>query len=466
MTVAALPAVPRARAWRTRVHRARRLHRQRSLSDTLTDLYMILWLVVVYGYALLTSMQEHLRAPVAPPDLMTRREWIAVAVLLAGAGLAWRGLRAVGPLLASPAEQAWGVATPIDRRGWLLPRFVAVLAGGAATGAVTALLVIAFGLRVGHFGTAALAGSAFGIAGVTLCIVAQALPSARWPRLLGTTLTSAGAAAAAFMVIGYRMGHVPALPVVVTGRGLTMMGLALAVVSTVLAVSALRRLDHTALGAGAELASAAVASAVWLDPSLLTRVVEVQRWRRVGHVRRLPFVRVVGGRWSALLQAEARRLARRPGALVMWGALVLAQYAVAAVAPAVVGVSHVIGAYLAAGRLTAGLRAVAGSNGLRRSLGGDERVVRLIHLVVPTLGAVLWWAITTPAGGPRLGGGVVLLLAGIVGAAYRGATHSPMSYDGMTVDTPFGVVPIGLIIQLVRGPDLLGVVIVLQLILG
>jgi len=466
MTVATLTGVPHARAWRARVHRAQRGHGRRSLSETLTDLYMVVWLVAIYGYALLTSMQQHLRAPAAPPDLMVRREWVAVAVLLAGAGLAWRGLRAVGPLLASPAEQSWGVATPIDRRSFLLPRFVVVLLGGAVVGAVAALLVVAFGLRLGHFGTSALAGGALGLAGVAACIAAQTLPQARWPRLFGTTLASLGAAAAAFMVIAYRRGRVPALPVGAIGHGLTVAGPVLAVLSVVLAVSALRRLDHAALGAGAELASAAMASAVWLDPSFLTRVLEVQRWRNVGRVRSLPFVRALRGRWSALLQAEARRLVRRPEALVIWIALALAQYAVAAVAPAVLGVTHVIGAYLAAGRLTNGLHVVAESNGLRRSLGGDERTLRFAHLVVPALGAVLWWVVTIPAGGPQLGGGAAVLLAGIVAAAYRGATRPAMSYDGMTVDTPFGMIPVGLIIQLVRGPDLLGVVIVLQLIFG
>ena len=61
-TIPAL-GVPRARAWRTRVRRARRRHRDRSLGDTLTDLYMLWWLVVVYGGAFVSTVREHLRAP-------------------------------------------------------------------------------------------------------------------------------------------------------------------------------------------------------------------------------------------------------------------------------------------------------------------------------------------------------------------------------------------------------------------
>ena len=56
--------------------------------------------------------------------------WTGVAVVLAGAGFAWQALRTMGPMLATPAEQTWGTSTPVDRRGWLLPRFVAVLLAG------------------------------------------------------------------------------------------------------------------------------------------------------------------------------------------------------------------------------------------------------------------------------------------------------------------------------------------------
>jgi hypothetical protein len=86
--------------------------------------------------------------------------------------------------------------------------------------------------------------------------------------------------------------------------------------------------------------------------------------------------------------------------------------------------------------------------------------------VVPTLGAALWWVVTAPAGGDRIGVAALLLLAGIVAAVYRSATRPAMSYDQLGIDTPFGLIPIGLLIQLVRGPDLLGAVIVLQLLLG
>ena len=92
--------------------------------------------------------------------------------------------------------------------------------------------------------------------------------------------------------------------------------------------------------------------------------------------------------------------------------------------------------------------------------------MRLTHLVIPALGTALWWVITSPAAGPYLGAAAVVLIAGVVAAAYRSATRSPMEYGGTGFDTPLGTFPVELLIQLARGPDLLGVVIILQLILG
>ncbi len=63
------------------------------------------------------------------------------------------------------------------------------------------------------------------------------------------------------------------------------------------------------------------------------------------------------------------------------------------------GIAHLVGAYLAADRLTGGLRTVCRSPGLRRALGGNETTVRLAHLVVPALGTALWWLATAPVGG-------------------------------------------------------------------
>jgi hypothetical protein len=227
---------------------------------------------------------------------------------------------------------------------------------------------------------------------------------------------------------------------------------------------ALPRVDRAALTTGAQFATAAVTAAVWLDPSLLAGVLESRRWRGIGRVRSRRFLS--GGRWWALLQAEVRRLYRHPSAIMTWSALVLGQYAVAVALPAVAGSAHVIGAYLAADRLTAGLRTVGRSPGLRRALGGGDTALRLVHLVVPAAGAALWWLVTAPVGGAHLGAVEILLVAGVVGAVYRAATRPPMAYGGTVVETPFGLIPVDLLRQLTRGPDVLAVLVIAQNLLG
>ena len=55
---------------------------------------------------------------------------------------------------------------------------------------------------------------------------------------------------------------------------------------------------------------------------------------------------------------------------------------------------------------------------------------------------------------------------GIVAALYRSASRPPMRYDGASVDTPFGLVPVDLIRQLTRGPDVLIVLIIVRSLLA
>ncbi len=466
MSTAAAVQAPRARQWRTRLRRARRKHHDKSLGDTLTDLYMLLWLVLVYGGALFTTVRRHLAAP-SEAAISPEHAWIGIAVLLAGAGLMWQALRTLGPLLATQAEQAWGVSTPIDRRGWLVPRFGALVLAGGVAGVAAAGAVALLGFRGNGLELAGLGGAAFGAAATGFAVAAQGAPRRRrWPGQVAGLLLGAGALAAAAVVASHYGGRRLPPPTASLGPAAVAAGVPLGVVAVVLAVRTLARLDRVALGTGAEVASAAVSASVWLDLSLLSRVLELRRWRRIGRVRSRRFLSLFPGRAGALLQAELRRQFRRPSALLVWGALALAQYAVAVVAPPVAGVAKVIGAYLAAGRLTSGLRTISQAAGLRRALGGEDLQVRLIHLVVPALGAVLWWLVTWPAGGQHFGTAEIFLVAGVVAAAYRSATRKPMSYGSAVLETPFGLFPMEMFIQMARGPDLLGVVIVVQVILG
>ncbi len=469
MSEAALPGVPSPWAWRRRLRRARRKHHGRPWGEVFTDLYMLLWLVAVYGTALVSVIRRHVAAAASAPAGPAEQWWIGIALLLAGAGLAWRGLQAVGPLMATPAEQSWGVSTPLDRRGLLLTRFVAFVLGGAAVGAVFAFIVAFLALHGPAPLRVALAGGLWGAALVALCVVAQSTDAGRagrgWPRMLGVLTLTAAIVLVAAVVGADSVGLQLTRPERAWAGGMSLAGIPLALGGLVAAFRMLPRLDLAALSAGTQVAAATLTATVWLDPSVLTGIMEVRRWRRVGRVRSRHF-RPLGGRVGVLLQAELRRQMRRPGALAVWAVLALTQYAVAVVAPALAVVSRVLLAYGAAGRLAAGLRILDGSPGLRRSLGGNELQLRLTHVVLPALGTALWWVLTGPTAGRPPGVLDAVLVAGIVGAAYRGATRPPLSYGGAAMETPFGLFPVEMVQQMARGPDLLAAIVLIAWLAG
>jgi hypothetical protein len=83
--------------------------------------------------------------------------------------------------------------------------------------------------------------------------------------------------------------------------------------------------------------------------------------------------------------------------------------------------------------------------------------------VNPALGLAAWWllsaGISTPPGCPAQ----LIFPVGVLAAVYRGATRPPRNYEGGAVDTPFGLIPVALLRQLVRGVDLLGILVLVQL---
>jgi len=434
------------------------------MGDTLSDLYVLLWIFLVYGWVLSDAVRRHLAQ--GPGEVSSEIHWLVFSLVLAGAGFSLLGLRVLGPLLATPAEQAWGVSTPMDRRGWLLPRFMLLLLSGGLVGATTGLAV-GVGFRRGEPGWIAGAGALYGVVLCASSVAAQGRRTAgKWLRLGGMTLAGAGVVASASAVFAHLSGNVlpwgnlpPAsfqAPALLVIAGVALVG----------AVGALSGINLAALGAGAQLAAATVTATIGLDLSLLANILELQHWRRVGRVVSRPFRARRAGRTAVLLEAELRRQWRRPRVLGTWAGLALVQYAFVIALPSLAGVAQLILAYVATNRLAQGLRIVAGSPGLRRALGGDDTQMRLVHLVVPALGALLWWWLTWPASGVMHGYADAVLLAGVIGACYRAATRPPRTYEGFVMETPFGLLPLDLVVQLARGPDLLGATVLVRIFMG
>jgi hypothetical protein len=122
-----------------------------------------------------------------------------------------------------------------------------------------------------------------------------------------------------------------------------------------------------------------------------------------------------------------------------------------------------VAAYLAVDRLAGGLRTVARSASLRRALGGSNAELKMIHLVVPAIGLLAWWIATAWCGAASPPVVAVLVVIGVLGAVYRTATRPPMSYEADLADSPMGPIPTTLLRQLVRGPDLVALLVLIDL---
>ncbi|MEV4617284.1 DUF6297 family protein [Asanoa sp. NPDC049573] len=454
-------APPPAGELKARLRRARRQHRDRSIGDLLTDLYMIAFLIAIYGWAGIDSISGFLHREVkASPADPAARYWIGVGAGIALAGFVWQGLTAVGPLQVGPAVQSWLASTPISRRALLAPRFAGLALAAAGGAALLAAVAAAIG-RSGGYVWAAVAGLTWGTAFAAGAVSAQAFfgRRTRWPAVV---LAGVGGVLVLGVVLDYGLfDHAPPRPPVSVLPAVALAGLVPAAIFLVLAVRALPRIDRSTLSTGARFASAASSALLLLDPSMLAAVVENQRWRAVGRVRTGRFR--PGPRGWVLLQADVRRIGRNPAALGWWAVLVLAVYAVQVALPAVAPSVQVIAAFLAADRFAGGLRGISRSAGLRRAIGGTDGSLKMIHLVVPTLAAALWWLATVPAVGAGPTWLPVFLVLAVAGGVYRSATRGPMIYGGSVAESPMGSMPVDLIRQVVRGPDVIAIAVAVQI---
>ena len=465
------PTVPPARVVRARLRHLRRRHRTGSLWDALTDAYVVVLALAAIALSMVSGLNGFLTSPAAVQQSSpATRYWIGTAAAVAAAGLAWHGLRAVGPLLVSPAAQTWAVSAPVERRAWLSSPLWWLLAGASGSGALVGLAG-AFSVGVGRpadLGWWALAGASCGTAITALSAIAQGSRNhPRWVRRLGTGLAGTGAGTALLVVIGHFLEvPVPEPPLTGSAAAVAIAAgtLPLAVLATIPARQALSGVDRASLTTGAQFFHAATSATVLLDTSLLTGLVETRRWQRRGLVRGRPFR--PASRYLVLLQAEVRRLLRHPSALAGWGILLLAMYAVGVALPSAAPATHLVLGFLAAGRLTGGLRTLSRSRALRRAIGGGDTGLRLAHLVVPALGTAVWYALSRPVVPPAAGWLDVFLLIGLIGAAYRAATRPPAQYQGVMVESPAGLIPLDILSHHLRGIDVVVGLIFVQALWG
>lgn len=472
MTLELTASYPEPVEVRRTLRRLRRGHRHGQWADRAADLYTIALAAAISAGLVVSSVH---RVPVGgwrvtnvPSDALSGL--VLAAVLMAG-GAAVLALRAIGPVYAGPAAQAWLLSTPGDRGRWLRRRVAVLAVAAMGVGALAGLALAAVGVRVALIGSAGAAGVVVVLAAAITVALAMTLlvrqesdavagpaPAGRHDGvvLAGRLLLLAGVVAAAAAIAadhaGRDMAAVSSRLVGVVAAALGTAALAIAGVATVRSIGRAAQLDRASLTAGAALAGSAMAATMSVDPTFLFGFVEAQRLRRVGRVRH----RRLRGRGpvSAMLDAEARRLVRHRTPLVTYAAMVGLPYVCAIVlTPVPVTLVRVLAGYVATNALAAGLRTVSRSAALRRSLGRSDGWLRSVHLVVPAVGALIFVDATAWSGRSFTPEFDVVLAAGLVLAALRSATRPPLVYDTAWLVTPLGVVPVGLITQIIRGPD-------------
>jgi hypothetical protein len=377
-------------------------------------------------------------------------EWTALWLSVLAAVVLLKVLLAFGPVFVGRDRMFWLLSSPVDRAALLLPRFLGLLGFGAVTGAVWPAVV--FGVVGATSPPGPLVFTASAAAGVAVVAGAVALQRARLRPQTWLSVLAAAAVIALFL-----------RPDVVMAETVWLIPVAVPLV--VVAALALRRLDRVDLAAGASLAAVVRVSVAWLDLSLLGAILAERRARLLGRVRS---ARLRGSRLTVLVWTDVLRVRRAPNAVLVWAGL-LPLPALVALGGEVdwVPAVHLIAAFVATDRLAAGLKAICRSAAIRRMLGVPDRLLRLAHLVVPAGGAVVWCAATASFTPHVSWLNAVVSAVGAVAVVYRVATRPPLDYGVAAID--FGVlgpVPIGLVLQLSRGPVLLYLLCVLQVVLG
>jgi Family of unknown function (DUF6297) len=430
------------------------------------DWYSIVFVVVLVVILLSDFLAKPFSRLAAPPGgaVSAQAEAGTAVVIAAAAGLVMLA-QEFGPLALSPADAAWLLLSPLDRRGVLRRPAATAAVSAAVAGAVLGVLALAMAgpyLRHGahHVSWAWLVLAAGSGAGFFLSAVgaaALAQPRRRGRSRLRAACAAVGVAAMLGAVAGVHwtamsravttwLGGIstPALDV------LTTVAVAAAGTLSLLVWRMLPRFPAAVLRTDSARAGTTRMAAVFLNVPLLTWIAEDNHWRgRLLASRAWPRLSPA----FALAWADWRRLARRPA--------LLAVLAASALAPALAGeavTGHARGltvaAALLAGAIAAGTQGTAATRRdtndptLRRLLGVDARAALAARAVLPALLSATWlavalailvlvgvlpgwlWPLLGPAAGP-----------GAAAAALRIARTGPINPADQGPETPLGSAP-------------------------
>jgi Family of unknown function (DUF6297) len=427
------------------------------------DVYVWLLAIGVLGAIAAASLRPLVRVVSGPGWALPHapgRLFATVAVLLLLGGLV-QLLRAAGPVTTSSAFRFWLLAAPVSRRHLLRRRLIALLVVIAGAASVTAGLV-AHAASVPVLPVIAV----LALAAVTVTagsVWGQASEAGEQVmHMLGRALSAVAVLGFGSLATGVgRVGANAALRA--PPAAVAVLFAALVTVAAVCGWRAYLALDQIGVGVlrrGQGLWTAGQAAAASLDAFMLADYLAEQRARSIGRVRS---ARVGSSFAMALPRSEWMRLRRRPylaariaaAAVVWWGCRLVIP------GPALAALALILGYFLVL-PLAGTLKQLASGPALRAQFGDRDRWLGRASIAVCLLGVAAWAAVTIPGlAGQHQAVLAAVITTGITAAVCRTVTRAPLDYSKPPVPTPFGDLPLDLWRQLIRGPLLLAVLILI-----
>lgn len=362
--------------------------------------------------------------------------WVSTAALFAIAG-GLHVLRELGPLQTDAATTHWLVSSPLARDELLRSRFLAGSAISAVTGVVIARSMVSF-VDTSAWWPYATIGAAIGVGVFSICVLGQAVQ-----RMHALSKWSEAVVVVVGLLVGFTGFTTSVIPVV-----------ALCVlVAFTLWISAFRflgKVRRSTLTAGSSSVAAGTAAVSRLDAGIFTASVEQDIFRRRGSVRSS---RLRANRVQAMVMADALRHTRNRWAVAVLGFAVLMSIVAPSILTPVTGsVVVLVVTYFGTLAASTGLRDVAQSGALRFELGARDKLIYLAHCVVPTTASIAMGMFIS-AESTWLTGTVIAV--GVAMAVFRRRMFPLSDSQGLNLITTFGVIPVNIIRQQLRGPDVL-----------
>ena len=452
----------------------------RSIWDAITNGYNVIFAVLVIGAMLVGGIMEaqNTAAGCTTTGCNTAKSLVPWLLVCAMTLLAISLSKIFGPVVASAAEGSWLLDAPIRRSRILRKRLVGVLAlSFFAAGALTLLICVLLGLSL-------LSAAIWGVAAGLGATAATAFAASQQGRdsailfslvqgLLGTVST-----VVLLAVIAVSVGWIamPLDPETSLSSSYAMLGVAavVLVIFAVIAFGRLNRLRRARLVSGGDLLSGMQGAAFALDFSLMRDILVERKYLARGHVKPK---RGKGIGTHAVVWRDTQRLLRNPINLIVLLVSAVIPYATEALGMGVFGV--LISALMMLFVMIPffdSLRVLTRTKGLARAFPIGDSELRSSATVVPAALAFGWAVMVTPAfllsaetvSAQSIAHSFLLALitagTGYV-AAIRWVSARPPDYSAPMLATGMGALPTGMIVNLLRGFDIVAVT-VLPLVFG